>query len=244
VFSDEDIKKALEDYQNNPEEGLYIEPFDEQNCLTPVGYDLRVGIEGYSWKQKRIIPIEQEGKIQIEAYDTVVIRTLESLSLSRKVSATIHSIVSLIIPKGLSDISTTIDPGWTGKLLISVHNNRDSSTELRFGDRLCTVCFYRVGLTSKINRGTSNNRVELWERLVEKAEQEKERAAQAEKQQENQRRSKNKTRTLILIMLGIVVLTGGVAASFKKPELGSSIAGFLAVIAPIVYDKLKPISKP
>jgi hypothetical protein len=46
-----------------------------------------------------------------------------------------------------------------------------------------------------------------------------------------------------LSVLGIVVLTGGVAASFINPAIGSSIAGFLAVIAPIVYDKLKPISK-
>ena len=242
MFSDEDIRKALEDYQNNSEEGLCIEPFD-QKCLTPVGYDLRVGIEGFSWKQKCIISIEQEGKIQIDANDTVVIKTLESISLSRKVSATIHSIVSLVIPKGLSDISTTIDPGWSGKLLISVHNNRDSSTELRFGERLCTVCFYQVALTSKINRGTSNDRDDLWDRLLEKASNEKARMAQARSQQENQTKNDNRVRTLILSVLGIVVLTGGVTASFINPAIGSSIAGFLAVIAPIVYDKLKPISK-
>ncbi len=145
MFSDEDIKKAIKDYQNNSEDGLFIEDFDN-NSLTPVGYDLRVGEEGYSWKRKEIINIKQDGKIPIDANDTVVIRTLESLSISKKVSATIHSIVSKVIPKGLSDISTTIDPGWTGKLLISVHNNRDSSTELIYGERLCTVCFYRVGL--------------------------------------------------------------------------------------------------
>ena len=242
MFSDEDIKKALEDHKNNPEDGLNIEPF-EPKYLTPVGYDLRVGVEGYSWKQKRVIPIEQEGRIQIDANDTVVIRTLESLSLSRQVAATIHSIVSKVIPKGLSDISTTIDPGWTGKLLISVHNNRDSSTELRFGERLCTVCFYKVGLASKINRGTSEDRDDLWEQLLEKADNEKARISLAKSQQENQIKNDNKARTLTLSVLGIVVLTGGVTASFINPAIGSSIAGFLAVIAPIVYDKLKPTSK-
>jgi dCTP deaminase len=56
VFSDEDIKKALEDYQNNPEEGILIEPFDKK-YLTPVGYDLRVGRQGFSWKKKCVVDI-------------------------------------------------------------------------------------------------------------------------------------------------------------------------------------------
>ncbi len=243
MFSDEDIKKAMTNYQNNSEDGLFIEDFDN-NSLTPVGYDLRVGEEGYSWKRKEIINIKQDGKIPIEANDTVVIRTLESLSLSRKVSGTIHSIVSKVIPKGLSDISTTIDPGWTGKLLISVHNNRDSSTELTYGERLCTVCFYKVGLESKKNRGTSENRDDLWEQLKEKAREEEARIKNANNQEENNRKKENTKRERLLIFLIIVVSVGGILASSQDPTIGSSIAAFLAVIAPVVYDKfLKPISK-
>jgi dCTP deaminase len=243
VFSDEDIKKAMTNYRNNSEDGLFIEDFDN-NSLTPVGYDLRVGEERFSWKRKEIINIKQDGKIPIEANDTVVIRTLESLSLSRKVSATIHSIVSKVIPKGLSDISTTIDPGWTGKLLISVHNNRDSSTELTYGECLCTVCFYKVGLTSKINRGTSNNRDDIWEQLKDKAREEEARIKNANNQEENNRKKENANRERLLIFLIIVVSVGGIVASSNNPTVGSSVAAFLAVIAPVVYDKfLKPISK-
>lgn len=243
MFSDEDIKKAMKDYQNNSEDGLFIEDFDN-NSLTPVGYDLRVGEEGYSWKRKEIIKIKQDGKIPIDANDTVVIRTLESLSLSKKVSATIHSIVSKVIPKGLSDISTTIDPGWTGKLLISVHNNRDSSTELIYGERLCTVCFYRVGIESKKNRGTPENRDDIWDQLRAKAEEERDRIKNAKNQEENQIRNENANRERLLFFLIIMVSVGGIAASSINPTVGSSIAAFLAVIAPVVYDKfLKPISK-
>lgn len=243
MFSDEDIKKAMKDYENNSEDGLFIEDFDN-NSLTPVGYDLRVGEEGYSWKRKEIIQIKQDGKIPIDANDTVVIRTLESLSLSKKVSATIHSIVSKVIPKGLSDISTTIDPGWTGKLLISVHNNRDSSTELIYGERLCTVCFYRVGLESKKNRGTPENRDDLWDQLRAKAEEERDRIKNAKNQEENQIKNENANRERLLFFLIIMVSVGGIAASSINPTVGSSIAAFLAVIAPVVYDKfLKPISK-
>ncbi len=242
MFSDEDIKKALEEYNNNPEDGLLIEPFDRK-YLSPVGYDLRVGKQGFSWNKKRIINIELDGKIQIEANDTVVIQTLESISLSKKVAATVHSVVSKIITKGLSDISTTIDPGYTGKLLISVHNYRDSSTELRFQEYFCTVCFYKVEIKSKINLNRSIDRDELWEQLLEKAEDERKRIDQAKNQQEIQIKNANKIRKIQLIFFIFIALTGGIATSVINPTLGSSLAGFLAVIAPIVYDMLKPISK-
>lgn len=242
MFSDEDIKKALGEYNNNPENGLLIEPFDRK-YLTPVGYDLRVGKQGFSWNKKCIIDIELDGKIQIDANDTVVIQTLESVSLSKKVSATIHAIVSKIITKGLSDISTTIDPGYTGKLLISVHNYRDSSTELRFQEYFCTVCFYRVDLESKINLNRSIDRDELWEQLLEKAEDERKRIEQAKNQQEIKIKSYNQTRKIQLVFFIVIALTGGITTSLINPTVGSSVAGFLAVIAPIVYDMLKPISK-
>ncbi len=47
----------MKDYQNNSEDGLFIEDFDN-NSLTPVGYDLRVGEEGYSWKRKEIMALQ------------------------------------------------------------------------------------------------------------------------------------------------------------------------------------------
>ncbi|MCL1467752.1 dCTP deaminase domain-containing protein [Argonema galeatum] len=243
MFSDKDIEKALDDYQKNPQDGLLIEPFDKSS-LTPVGYDLRVGKQGFSWNKKSVIEIERDGKIQIDANDTVVIRTLESISLSKKVSATVHSIVSKIITKGLSDISTTIDPGWTGKLLISIHNNRNSSTELRFEERLCTVCFYRVDLASEANRDTSNNREELWEQLLGIARAEKERIEKEKNKEQQGIEKANEFRTFLLIVLGVVALIVGIGASIINPTIGASIAAFLAVIAPIVYDRfLKPISK-
>lgn len=66
---------------------------------------------------------------------------------------------------------------------------------------------------------------------------------QSKIQEENKIRTENRVRTLSLITLGLVFLIGGVVTSFAKPEVGASLAGFLAVITPIVYDKLKPISK-
>ncbi|MBW4446820.1 MAG: deoxycytidine deaminase [Spirirestis rafaelensis WJT71-NPBG6] len=243
MFSDEDINKAMIDFRKNQEEGIDIEPFDKKS-LTPVGYDIRVGTEGFSWKRKCVVDIEKDGKIIIEPNDIVIIKTLEFFILSNKISATIHSIVSKVINKGLSNISTTIDPGYSGKLLISFCNYRDSSTEFLFKERLCTVCFYRVELPAKKNRGTPDDRDDLWEQLLEKAKVERERIEREERQKKQKIEAENSTRSKLLIFFLIIASIGGIGASLINPTVGSSVAAFLAVIVPIVYDKfLKSQSK-
>lgn len=237
MFSDKDIEKAMSDWQRTSElEGIFIDNFNKNN-LTPVGYDLRVGDEGFSWNKKSVIEIGKDGKIQIDAHDTVFIRTLESVKLSKKVSGTVHSIVSKIVIKGLSDISTTIDPGWSGRLLISVHNHRDSYTELFFKEDFCTVCFYEVGLASEINRSAQADRQELWYQLLDIASREKDRIDREEKE-------RNKYRNQLLIYSVILAFIIGIGLSWYNSNLGASIAAFLAVVAPIIYDQfLKPISR-
>ncbi|MFB2768796.1 deoxycytidine deaminase [Pelatocladus sp. BLCC-F211] len=244
MFSDEDIKTAMEKWSSNPlEEGLFIEPFDKK-YLTPVGYDLRVGKEVFSWNKKRVIEIEKDGSIQIEPNDTIVIKTLEDISLSKKVSATIHAMVSKIITKGFSDISTTVDPGWSGKLLISIHNHRDSYTELRFAEPFCTICFYSVGIAAKTNLGRPIDRDDLWDQLLEKAQIEKTRIEAEEKRKKQAIEKSNSDRNILLIFLVLATLSIGITSSVINATVGSSVAAFLAVIAPIVYDKfLKPQSK-
>lgn len=257
MFSDQDIRIAIENFTaNKGQSGILIEPL-EYKYLTPVGYDLRVGEEGFSWNKKSIIKIKDEGKITIGPNDTVVIKTLESITLSNIVSATIHSIVSNIVYHGLSDISTTVDPGWTGKLLITVHNNRDISTELMFKDPLCTICFYKVENPAQANRTTQSDRDDLWKQLLHIAKQESDRIQQEKKveeirtQQEKKAeeiriRNENKRRNNWTIAIVTIVIVLGVILSIIYPTTtGSSIAAFLAVIAPMVYDKyLKNISKP
>ena len=152
MLTDTDIREQIEIRTNDSTKGISIEPFGDK-YLTPVGYDLRIGIKGFSWNNKRVIDIEQEKRIEIEPKDTVVIETLESVSLSKEIAGTIHSMVSQTVSQGLSHISTTIDPGWTGKLLISIHNYRDCSIELEFRDSFCTVCFHKVESESKVSLG-------------------------------------------------------------------------------------------
>ncbi|MEH2396380.1 deoxycytidine deaminase [Nostoc sp. UHCC 0926] len=227
MLSDTDIKQQIEDRKNNPTEGIYIDPFEEK-YLTPVGYDFRVGLKGFSWKNKREIDIEKEREIEIEPNDTVVIETLESVSLSKEVGATIHAMVSKAVLYGLSHISTTIDPGWTGKLLISVSNYRDSSVVLRFRDSFCTVCFHKMESESKVPLGRPADRDDIWGSLLEISRQEK-----------KKREKENVSRNILIISFITSVLFLGVFVSLKNPELGSALAAFIALISPVVYDRLK-----
>ena len=158
-----------------------------------------------------------------------MIETLESVSLSKEVTATIHAMATRVVLQGLSHISTTIDPGWTGKLLISIHNYRDSSVELRFRDSFCTVCFYKVESESKVPLGRPVDRDDLWQQLIEISRQEK-----------KKQKRENINRNIVIFSLVAIVLLVGVSISLKNPELGSALAAFIALFSPIVYDQLKP----
>lgn len=159
LLSDEDIKKELQDSKE-----IIIEPFEE-NSLTPIGYDLRVGEKWFYWKRKCIFEIKNDNSIKIERNDTVVIETYESVQLSKRFGATIHSMATQVIRRGLSHISTTIDPGWTGKMLISLHNNLDRDIELKFKENFCTVCFYQLRSEAKKDIGKSPGRTDIWAEL-------------------------------------------------------------------------------
>ncbi|MFB0515598.1 MAG: deoxycytidine triphosphate deaminase, partial [Candidatus Neomarinimicrobiota bacterium] len=115
LLTDVDIQKALG-------KDIVIEPFSKDS-LTPVGYDFTVGNYVLSLEQGLLNPNHQ-GFYELPPKSTVQILTKESLWVSGRIGGTFHSKVSLV-SKGLSHISTTLDPGWYGPLLITIRNNID-----------------------------------------------------------------------------------------------------------------------
>jgi dCTP deaminase len=116
---------------------IKITPFEEE-CLTPVGYDLRVGEYGVSWKKRRLISIKDEKQITIDPGDTVLLAVREKIQVSKNVGGTIHSKVSLV-SRGYSHISTTLDPGWKGEMTILISNTRSIPLTLEFEQPFCTL---------------------------------------------------------------------------------------------------------
>jgi deoxycytidine triphosphate deaminase len=123
----------------NEENKIHIYPYSEP-CLTPVGYDLRVG-NRYSSLLRGYHDIDD--KISILPGDTVLIETLEKVGMprNRSLSALVESMVS-IVSKGLSHISTTIDADWNGPLLIAIHNFTKNIIELKKEQPFFTVVFF------------------------------------------------------------------------------------------------------
>ncbi|AFM27811.1 dCTP deaminase [Desulfomonile tiedjei] len=124
---------------------IIIEPFSE-NCLMPMGYDLRVGDFVYALDMRLLRP--ENGVYTLPPRSTIQILTKESVWVSSRIGGTLHSRVSLV-SKGLSHISTTVDPGWTGPLLITLRNTLDREFKLKKDDRLVTMVLYRTQRRAK-----------------------------------------------------------------------------------------------
>jgi len=103
MLSDIDIRKAMENGD------IKIEPF-EIACLTAVGYDLRLGISGFSLTNQEEIDIFKRKGVMIAPHEMVIVTSKEEIQLSKKISGTIHAQVKRL-NQGLQAISATADPG-------------------------------------------------------------------------------------------------------------------------------------
>jgi dCTP deaminase len=234
MLSDSDIRLELE--QNKR---IIIEPFDEDS-LTPVGYDLRVGEKGFSWKSQRKVEINDQNSLKIEPNDTVVIETYESIQLSKQFGAIIHSMATQVIRRGLSHISTTIDPGWTGRLLISVHNYRPSAIELEFREKFCTVCFYQVQSEAKKDVGRPPGRSDIWSELLDKAREEKERIETEKRREHERKRNEERSRKVLLTFVVIAITAVGVGGYFVLgPALDAVLISSLTAASVLLPEIFK-----
>lgn len=132
-LSDVDIERLLW-------RDIVIDPFSP-DLLTPIGYDFTVGDFAFSLETGLLQSID--GAYVLPPKNTVQILTKESLWVSGRIAGTFHSKVSLV-SGGLSHISTTLDPGWYGPLLITLRNNTDKDFPLPVGAPFVTLIFSRV----------------------------------------------------------------------------------------------------
>ncbi len=169
VLTDTDIREAMctKEECKDPTK-LHIYPFSEES-LSPVGYDVRVGYRCTSTVRSETVELKPGGKVKILPNDTCLITTLETVDMpkDRSLSGLIVSRVTMV-SKGLSHISTSIDPDWFGQLMIVVHNHANSSVELEVGTRLCTAVFLSNRSASTKSCGTFPGRDDIYrQRLIE-----------------------------------------------------------------------------
>jgi hypothetical protein len=79
----------------------------------------------------------------------------------KSLSGLIASKVS-VAAVGLSQVSTTIDADWRGKLLIVMNNFSNASIELKYGQPFCTAVFFKNNTPSTKPCGKDPGRSEIF----------------------------------------------------------------------------------
>ncbi|BAZ31518.1 deoxycytidine triphosphate deaminase [Cylindrospermum sp. NIES-4074] len=146
ILTDTDLRRIIcTNEAELTDEKLLIQPF-EDSCLTPMGYDLRVGCFYKTYVSKpNLMTIREGEQVIIKPRDTYLIGTFEQIRMPKdgSISALILSKVSKVA-KGLSQVSTKVDPGWgEGELLIPVQNLSRDSISLDQGEAFCTIVFFK-----------------------------------------------------------------------------------------------------
>lgn len=224
-LTDTDLRRIIsEDKNDSNTSKLIIYPFDE-GWLTPVGYDLRVGSQ-YSTSERPGNKTLHEGESLILApKSTGLITTLEYIRMpqSRAYSGMIASKVTKV-SRGLSHISTTVDPDWQGNLLIAVHNHSENNVKLKYGEAFCTIVFLKNLSPSSKNSNKPPKRIDV---LLDKFNRESQQA-------DRQRKWKS------LIPPGIIILISAIGYLLFGNNVGFSAMVVLGVaISQFASESLK-----
>lgn len=133
-------RKSIEKvFKENIKDRILIYPFNH-DCLQSSSYDFRVGERIISLTFGKEQPSE---KFRLQPGEYAHIQTLEYIAIPVQLMGFIHSKVGKVLD-GLSHISTKVDPGFFGHLMVGVYNNAHKAIPLLKGDRFCTVSFIEL----------------------------------------------------------------------------------------------------
>ena len=116
---------------------ILIKPLDEKQLLlnakdeSNLTYDLRVGDEYKDHRYKGKADVGEEG-IKLRPNSAVIIQTLEHVHLPKFRFGYIVPKVKLL-QKGISNTSSKVDPGYDGRLLVTVFNLGSKTETLHKG---------------------------------------------------------------------------------------------------------------
>ncbi|HLM58830.1 MAG TPA: hypothetical protein VK422_22190 [Pyrinomonadaceae bacterium] len=126
---------------------ILIGNLDRQQIESAAGnasYDLRVGSEYRDHRDSGKRELPDDGRITLHPGSAVIIETAEYVYFPRTRFGHIVPRVSLL-QKGLSNTSSKVDPGYQGKLLITVFNLGKKDIVLQRGQQFCTLYVLDIG---------------------------------------------------------------------------------------------------
>ena len=172
LLSDKSIERAIN------EGDIFIAPFDRKQ-LQPAGYNLTPTCFVYSTKRKcllNVIKSNDETYVMIDKNDTVLIKTRESIAISSVLAGNFFSKVKTV-SEGFGHVSTTLDPGWEGKLLISINNPTNKKMKFSIEKKVYGTVIHNsfvtvefIGLDSETENKSDNppGRFDILEGTIEK----------------------------------------------------------------------------
>jgi deoxycytidine triphosphate deaminase len=145
---------------------IFIYPF-QKSRLKGVGYNFAVGDFAWSLMSKK--PMITDGENREAGYwvkpnETALVLTKEVLAVSKRIGGTFHSKVDRV-SEGFSPISTTLDPGWIGPLLIAITNMGTERRKLKLGESFVTVIFNELEGASDLPDGNLPGRFDRLNQL-------------------------------------------------------------------------------
>jgi deoxycytidine triphosphate deaminase len=150
-----DSQKAFHDGGEFEGDAILILPLDrtqlethDANQDSNATYDLRVGREYRDHRDDGPVVLKND-TIELQPGNAVIIQTEEHLSLPRSMFGLVVPKVSLL-QKGISNTSSKVDPGYNGKLLVTIFNLGKQTITLSAGQRFCSICLLKVGKGARL----------------------------------------------------------------------------------------------
>lgn len=118
-----------------------ISPFEE-SCLTPVGYDIRVGEKIILLTSSKEELINENKPISIPPRERFALESLEKVLLSEDMFALIFTRIKLAW-RGLTSLGTKVDPKFKDNLVLVFSNESSQPIKLKYKERICNIMFFR-----------------------------------------------------------------------------------------------------
>lgn len=132
VLSNVDLVKELKRGRNI---GIY--PLIYKNIK---GSTYNLTASEHAWSINSKLNLVKDGKITIPPKDSALIATKEVIWVSKKISGSYHSKVS-IVSRGGGHIGTTLDPDWSGHSLVTVHNHSENDLVIPVDETFVSIMF-------------------------------------------------------------------------------------------------------
>ena len=133
---------------------LGIENFSDEG-VQPASYDLRIGSQLYSASAKepdRPIQLDKDGgAFRIPPYGQIVLLTHETLELPKNIVGR-FGLTSSLTRKGLfASAGPQVDPGFKGKLFVSLWNQTPVSHVISYLDKFLSIEFQQLEAKPEYN---------------------------------------------------------------------------------------------